>query len=247
MGKQDEAIAAFSRGLKDEPNSTELMYQLAVHLPEDKLDVLKQHFGKVGKPNEQFSALAPRLENVYAFKALEALVNAYAAIAPDEPDVKYYRARVQASREEYSQAAAALKGLLASDADKASRIKHLALYELVMLEMGRATEAYNEARDTEAEQAFVNLAGEVSIRPDAKEQLASLIAAHEKRQPNSPSLDYYRGEMAGLNENWPEAIASSARDWPRRPTTTGKWPTGRTSYGRCTRQGKRGRARRVQQ
>ena len=56
LRKQDEAIAAFSRGLKDEPNSTELLYQLAVHLPEDKLDVLKQHFGKVGKPNEQFSA-----------------------------------------------------------------------------------------------------------------------------------------------------------------------------------------------
>ena len=143
LGKQDEAIEALSRGLKDDPNSTDILYLLALHLSEDKLEVLKQHFGKADKPNEQFSSLAPRLEEAYAFKALDALVNAYAGAGAEDREVEYYRARVQASREEYGPAAAALEDLLAGQADDASRRKYRGLYELVMLELGRGSEAYD--------------------------------------------------------------------------------------------------------
>jgi hypothetical protein len=114
---------------------------------------------------------------------------------------------VQVSRQQYQEAVAALKELLAGDADETARMKYCAVYERAMVELGRATEAYNEAREMEAEGAFVDLAGAVVIRPDAKEQLPSLIAAHEKRLPDSPNLDYYRGELAALHEKWAEAVA----------------------------------------
>jgi tetratricopeptide (TPR) repeat protein len=207
LGKQDEAIRAFESGLKDDPNSTDLLYQLALHLPEAKLDILNEHLGKVEKPSEQFKALAPLLESDYRLKALDALVNWYAAIAPDDPELKYYRARRQVARAQFQEAVATLKELLAADADETARKNYRATYEQAMIELGRATEAYNDARDSEAEEAFATLAAGVVFRPEAKEQLASLIGAHEKRLPNSPSLDYYRGELAALHEKWAEAVA----------------------------------------
>jgi tetratricopeptide (TPR) repeat protein len=207
MQKQDEAIRAFRRGLKDDPNSTDLLYQLALHLPEAKLNLLTEHLDKVDKKSEQFKALAALLEDDYVFKALDALVHWYAAIAPNEPEVKYYRARVEVFRAQYQEAVATLKELLARDADQTARKKYREMYELAMTELGRATEAYNDARDAEVEEAFIRLAGGLVYRPAAKEQLPPLLAAHEKRLPNSPSLAYYRGELAALHEKWAEAAA----------------------------------------
>jgi tetratricopeptide (TPR) repeat protein len=86
-----------------------------------------------------------------------------------------------------------------------------------MIELGRATEAYNDARDSEAEAAFVSVSRGIVYRPDAKEQLASLIPAHEKRLPNSPSLDYYRGELVTLHEKWAEAVALFKRGLSKAP------------------------------
>jgi tetratricopeptide (TPR) repeat protein len=207
LQKQDEAIEAFQSGLNDDPNSTDLLYQLAIHLPEAKLNTLAERLSKVDKPGEQFKALAPLLESDYRLKAVDALVSWYAGIAPGDPEVKYYQARRQVSRAQFQEAVAALKELLAGDADETARKNYRATYEQAMIELGRATEAYNDARETEAEDAFVHLAGGMVFRPDAKEQLASLIAAHEKRLANSPSLDYYRGELTALHEKWAEAVA----------------------------------------
>lgn len=207
LQKLDEAIEAFQSGLKDDSNSTDLLYQLAIHLPEAKLSIIAEHLGKVEKPGEQFKALAPLLEHADAAKALDLLVNWYAAIAPGDPELKYYQARRQVSREQYQEAAATLKELLAGDADETARSNYRATYEQAMIELGRATEAYNDARDQEAEAAFVALAGGSLFRPDAKEQIASLVAAHEKRLPNSPSLDYYRGELTALDQNRANAVA----------------------------------------
>jgi tetratricopeptide (TPR) repeat protein len=217
LGKQDEAIAAFQSGLKDDPNSTDLLYQLALHLPEASLSTLTQRLSKVDKEGDQFKVLAPLLENSDAPNALEALVGWYAAIAPNDPEVKYYRARANVIRQQYQEAVATLKELLAGAADETARKKYRAIYEIAMVELGRATEAYGGVRDTEAEEAFVGLAVDILVRPDAQEHLPALIAAHEKRLPGSPSLDYYRGELSARHENWAEAIEHFKRGFAKAP------------------------------
>ena len=68
---------------------------------------------------------------------------------------------------------------------------------------GRASEGEHAEFSSDAN-VFEQLA-RLSVADKNKAVLGELIKAQTKQNAEIPRLDFYRGELAGMNENWPEA------------------------------------------
>ena len=120
LGRTDEAFAVVLRGLDDDPSSADLVGALVRVCPEDRLGEVDTRFRALTDAPEWFDWLAGEATAVEAWPALGALCDALDDVAPRDPNVEYYRARVLVAEGRAEEASRMLLGAFERSADERS-------------------------------------------------------------------------------------------------------------------------------
>ncbi|MFC1757792.1 DUF2314 domain-containing protein [Planctomycetota bacterium] len=204
LGRKDEAIEACLRGLDDTPHSLDLLHQLALLMPEERLREFAMRFAKLPQPKEYFEGLAGSLSYAGRPQALEALVDVYEELAPGDPNVVYYRAQAKAEQEEYVVAADLLKPVISTieDADEREFYVNAFLDDMAMA--GKSLDAYNALSDDRS-YAFRYLV-ESLMDAEKNDEARTLIQHHRIVNPEDPAGVYFEGNLLLQEDKTNEAI-----------------------------------------
>ncbi|MCA9214012.1 MAG: hypothetical protein KDB27_13160 [Planctomycetales bacterium] len=205
LDQPDKAIAACLRGLDDTPSSLDIFIQLATILPEDQVHVIAERLSKIEDAADQFETLANGLSYIDRPKALEALVDAYEKINPNDPNVAYYRAQAKAEQKQYSAAADILKSAIPTIDDEEEREYFVDLYLDCRAEAGQSLDAYNESEDRAY--AFNYLADTLIIK-EKVDEARQLIERHRSANPDDAAGHFFEGSLLRVDKKTEQAIES---------------------------------------
>jgi tetratricopeptide (TPR) repeat protein len=201
LNRKDEAIAAFRKGLDDDPDSYDNLWQLAVLLPPEGKHEVGERFGKMPHQADFFDTLYEQLRWQDEVSCRQ-IVDHYAKLAPNSPKVASFRANELFDQEKFEAAAQqALAGHATADDSEKTSLRHL--YCRAMIRLDRAGAAYQELGHSA--EAFETLASWLS-RLKKLDALAELITSHRDRSPNDPWLHFYSGVVALHQQRTEEAL-----------------------------------------
>jgi tetratricopeptide (TPR) repeat protein len=201
LGRDEQALQVIREGLADDPSSVNLLVMLGHALPEGREPELGEGFTRLPQPQEWFDTVCA--EFFYRAEPLEALIEAYRPLAPEDPDLAYYQAQVHLLREQPALAATILEAVLPVVKDRDDFEYFEDLYHEALLADGRWHEIYSVA--TDKTEAFAQIADHLLYQDDSA-PLEQLIALHREQAPDDPRLHGYIGRLAEQNEDWPRAI-----------------------------------------
>lgn len=210
LDRPEEAIEAYRRALDDEPNAYDCLLSLAYLLPEDRQAEVAERFARFREPEQWFDRLCGDLTGHGNDAAVQAVVAAYGAIRPDDPDVAYYSAWVLLQREQYEAAAEKLSSVFRAVQGRDDETAFVNLYLDAMTGAGRVLDGYRNAPDPG--HAFEYLAT-AALDEQRVDDLTALLETHREAQPHNPWLLYYSGGLARLEGDWQTAIACYRSGW----------------------------------
>jgi tetratricopeptide (TPR) repeat protein len=189
LGQWRKACDAYRSALRDAPDAVDCLIGLGKALPAGRKGELGEAFARLSRPRAQLVRIAEALLEADDAEALEALTAAFARIDPYHPDVAYYTAQVHLLREQYAEAADAVRNVLPRVTSESERPYFLDLYLNAESEASDCMTAYRGCPDPRY--AFHDLARRLYDAGDAR-GLRRLIDAHAAKQPGDPRLHYWR-------------------------------------------------------
>lgn len=184
LGQQTEARAAYERGLREAPDSMELLHAYFWSVPaDDDLDSLIKHIQAAPDPAQAFRVLADDAADTGDPIRLESLVHAMSQHLANEPLLTYYLAHVENLRDRPGLAALLARGALSGLTEAEDRAAARRLLWDCQVQLGRAVEAYLEADERDA--AFEYMLEECDHPITASERLR-LLEARRKDAPDDP-------------------------------------------------------------
>ncbi|MHC5020886.1 MAG: tetratricopeptide repeat protein [Planctomycetota bacterium] len=200
-GREPEAIAAFRAGDDLDDPGTDCFAELLTLLP-DGAEELGTRYARVADAAERFQDFADLAWEEERYATVERLCDVLTKLAPDDPNVAYYRAIVWIKRDQRHADAAAL---LAEPLDRLSPEwweSYAREYCIAMRSAGKPLEAY--ARLERKPFAFEKLAPWLETNEDWA-TLEKLLAAHKANAPFDPWLRLYQGALHEGRKEWAEA------------------------------------------
>ena len=155
-GRSVEAEKEFLLGLEDYSDSVDNLIGLARILPAERKEEFVARFEKFREPGEWFETIAVSFYEEDEARELEILVEAYRALAPQDPNVAYYDAMAKFIREEYAKAADVLFAVIPTidDADD-QKPYFVEAYLDAMYYDGKPLLGYARAPDPESSFTYV--------------------------------------------------------------------------------------------
>lgn len=207
LGRLDEAAVAYRRGVEDDPDSLDNLAFLALLLPAEGKREVAERFRAMHHPADEFEPLCEFLYSHGDLESLAAVVEAYRALEPDDPQIAYYDAHRQWEAGDYDAAARGLLAALPRVEDENRRALFVDYYLDSMTEAGRLLDGYRRAPD--AEYAFWYLSDRLASESRGDE-LARLVRAHRRRRPDDPRLPAMAAEAHWLRNNAAGVVAALA-------------------------------------
>jgi tetratricopeptide (TPR) repeat protein len=208
LGRAEEAIQAYQKGLDDTPDSVGNLAALGLSLPEDEKGEITDRFLRFRRPQELFEEVAAAFLEEEDVDALEAIVEGLERHAADDPNVAYYGAQAKFLRGQYEAAAAMLPPVFARVEDEQDRHFYVELYLDCMLQAGKQQEGYSNAPNKR--DALEYLAG-CLLYEDRVDDLEPLLDRFQADFPDDPLGHYYRGDMHFYRDEYTQADEAYAR------------------------------------
>ena len=208
LGRHEEAAEALRAGLDDQPNFPEILDELRRCLPADRKEEVGRRFAALRDPAGQFGRLLNEALADEDFEGAEVLIEARRRQAPADPEVLFQYARLR-DRQDRPDEAFRLFPRALELAPPQRRPEYLSTFLAAMAGRGRHLEAYRTLADADATAAFRQLASDLlddldddESDPDALGKLEKLMAAHRKRMPDDPWLNFYEGELCLVRRDY---------------------------------------------
>lgn len=208
LGRTEEALEAYRKGLEDLPDLLTNLVALGLLLPKESKSEIGEWFARMREPVRDFESIAVEFQLEEDPDALDALVAAFRRIAPDDPNNLYYGAMSKMLREQYVEAAQMLPPAFDRVEDETERQAYIELYLDCWLDANKALEGYKGAPD---KQSALRYLAESLMWDDQYDDAEALIDHHEKAHPKDPLPHYLRGNLFFYQEEWEKADQAYAR------------------------------------
>ncbi len=208
LGRREEALESYRKGVVDDAESTDNIYGLATTEAGDVGSIIMPLLEKTKVPADQFNSIASMLYDDSNLTALESLIKAYRAVTSEDVNADFYEAYLHYAGKRYEQAATMLEGAIPRVKDDEERATFIEWYQQNMARSGHSLEAYEKAKDQVS--AFDFLARCV-INDDKTKSLRALVDAHQARHADDPWLAYYSAYCLGLEGNFQAAAEALER------------------------------------
>lgn len=199
LGQPEQAVAAFRKGLDDDPDSLDNLWGLGLVLPGDQMDEIGARFAEMRNPGDRFETVAPLFEEKNAWEALEALVKAHARNDPKDLQLAYYDVQVKVARGDHSAAAEVALDALRRTQEPERREYFRAVFLDSLLALKQVLPAYSETPDRDF--AFGYLA-ERAAEQEMAGELDKLLAAHRSYRSDDLRLPIWEAEVKWLRKDY---------------------------------------------
>lgn len=203
LGLKEEALAAYRRGLDDNPDSLLNLYRLALLLPDDKKTEVGERFAKMQRTEEQFDTLYEWLRWIDP-GALQEIAKQYAMVAPGNAKLALLQVGELLKKEDYEGAAQTSKAAIATAADADVKRQLVWRFCSAMQQLNREMAAYEDL--SRSDEAFRTLAGGL-VGEEHFDRLKSLIEVRRADAPEDPWVHFYSGVAAIHDKHASEGIA----------------------------------------
>jgi tetratricopeptide (TPR) repeat protein len=204
LGQNAPAADAFRKSLDDAPDSPDVLHALCRVLNAGQMAEIGPRFARLPKPSEHLDGFAGLFAAVKNRAALDAVLTAYAAIAPDDPATGCYRAIGRIIGGDSAGGAEDFRTAVGRVPSE-KRSAHVYRFLNAMTAAGKTLDGYRAAPDPT--EAFRHLASVLLDDDEAgdTDELGELMTAHRARKPEDPWLDYYEGLLRLNNDDDPTA------------------------------------------
>jgi predicted Zn-dependent protease len=215
LGRAEEAAASYRKALDHNPKQADSLLGLLRSLrPQDRRDDVPARFARLDQPRETIVNIAEALREDQDAAGLEQVVTAMRKIEARFAPADYYECLLRAWAGNEREAVRLFKSAVAA-ADPTKREDYRTGFLQAMARSGKGLAAYT-AVPPPHRPAFAFLADQLK-QEDEDEELALLVAAHAKKDPDDPLLPFYRGEVHAWEEDYPLAEKAFAAGMARPP------------------------------
>jgi tetratricopeptide (TPR) repeat protein len=208
LNRQEEAKAAFRRGLDADPDVVANLIGLASVLPAGQKGEIATRFGKCSDPAATLPAVAEALANAGDHEALETVTAGAARLGVEAALLDDCRARAAWLKGQTDEAVKLTEAAINhAGTDEARRFYADRLLD-IRLAAGHSVEAYLESG--EPEHAFTHMARRLSEAEQA-DALLALAQAHVKRLSMNADGYFYEGRALLLKQRYEEAAKVLAK------------------------------------
>jgi tetratricopeptide (TPR) repeat protein len=184
LGRRDEALEAYRAGLQEEPALAANLHGLRALLPAGQKAEVGEWLAKLPTAGVEFTPLVTEAFNDGDEESVQALVDAYRKMSPDDVALDFVKVRLNIRRKKVNIAAAQFKVAIQKVNNLEVQKQQTLLFLDDMLAINKSVEAYRVSPDPTL--AFVYMAGKLEGKADRAEELRRLVAEHDRRQPKEP-------------------------------------------------------------